>query len=98
MPHHRGKRVKGGRNEWGLRHRSCFCRNRRTAWRVGAARALRLPLLADVLPPGFWWVWRSAAANAANPNIELLAEIGVALLLFSLGIEMSFRDLQPVRA
>ncbi len=30
-------------------------------------------------------------------DIELLAEIGVALLLFSLGLEMSFRDLQPVR-
>src|SRR5689334_24992737 len=30
-------------------------------------------------------------------EIELLAEIGVALLLFSLGLELSFRDLQPVR-
>src|SRR5581483_7338533 len=30
-------------------------------------------------------------------DIELLAEIGVALLLFSLGLELSFRDLQPVR-
>jgi K+:H+ antiporter len=30
-------------------------------------------------------------------DIERLAEIGVALLLFSLGLEMSFRDLQPVR-
>jgi CPA2 family monovalent cation:H+ antiporter-2 len=30
-------------------------------------------------------------------NIELLAEIGVALLLFALGLEFSFRDLQPVR-
>ena len=30
-------------------------------------------------------------------DIELLAEIGVALLLFSLGLEISFRDLQPVR-
>lgn len=30
-------------------------------------------------------------------EIELLAEIGVALLLFSLGLERSFRDLQPVR-
>src|SRR5206468_738110 len=31
-------------------------------------------------------------------GIEQLAEIGVALLLFSLGVEMSFRELTPVRA
>ena len=30
-------------------------------------------------------------------NIELLAEIGVALLLFALGLEFSHKDLQPVR-
>jgi CPA2 family monovalent cation:H+ antiporter-2 len=30
-------------------------------------------------------------------DIELLAEIGVALLLFALGLEFSFRELQPVR-
>jgi CPA2 family monovalent cation:H+ antiporter-2 len=30
-------------------------------------------------------------------HIELLAEIGVALLLFALGLEVSFRDLKPVR-
>lgn len=30
-------------------------------------------------------------------DIELLAEIGVALLLFALGIEVSFKDLHPVR-
>jgi CPA2 family monovalent cation:H+ antiporter-2 len=30
-------------------------------------------------------------------DIELLAEIGVALLLFALGMEFSFRELQPVR-
>ena len=29
-------------------------------------------------------------------DVELLAEIGVALLLFALGLEISFRDLQPV--
>jgi monovalent cation:H+ antiporter-2, CPA2 family len=31
-------------------------------------------------------------------GIEQLAEIGVALLLFSLGLEVSFRDLAPIRA
>lgn len=30
-------------------------------------------------------------------DIELLAEIGVALLLFTIGIEFSFRELEPVR-
>ncbi len=30
-------------------------------------------------------------------EIELLSEIGVALLLFALGLEFSFRDLKPVR-
>src|SRR5690348_5067645 len=30
-------------------------------------------------------------------DIELHAEIGVALLLFSLGLELSFRDLRSVR-
>jgi len=31
-------------------------------------------------------------------DLEHLAEIGVALLLFSLGLEVSFRELTPVRA
>jgi len=30
-------------------------------------------------------------------DIELLAEIGVALLLFALGLEFSLKELQPVR-
>ncbi len=30
-------------------------------------------------------------------DIELLAEIGVALLLFAIGLEFSFKELQPVR-
>lgn len=31
-------------------------------------------------------------------EIELLAEIGVALLLFALGLEFSLKDLRPVRS
>lgn len=31
-------------------------------------------------------------------NVELLAEIGVALLLFAVGLEFSLRELKPVRA
>ncbi len=30
-------------------------------------------------------------------EIELLAEIGIALLLFALGLEFSLKDLKPVR-
>ncbi len=63
-----------------------------------AARALRLPLLVGYVAAGVL-----VGPNTAGPtvlqvhDIELLAEIGVALLLFSLGLELSFRDLQPVR-
>ena len=62
------------------------------------ARALRLPLLVGYVLAGV-----IVGPNTAGPTvgqvheIELLAEIGVALLLFSLGLEVSFRDLQPVR-
>src|SRR5580765_2769358 len=62
------------------------------------ARLLRLPLLVGYVAAGVM-----VGPNTAGPtvlqvhDIELLAEIGVALLLFSLGLEISFRDLQPVR-
>lgn len=62
------------------------------------ARALRLPLLVGYVAAGVL-----IGPNTAGPtvvqvhDIELLAEIGVALLLFSLGLELSFRDLKPVR-
>ncbi len=67
---------------------------------IGAliARALRLPLLVGYVAAGV-----VIGPNTIGPtvsevhNIELLAEIGVALLLFSLGLELSLRDLQPVR-
>ena len=62
------------------------------------ARALRLPLLVGYVIAGVL-----VGPNTVGPTviqvheIELLAEIGVALLLFSLGLEISLRDLQPVR-
>jgi CPA2 family monovalent cation:H+ antiporter-2 len=34
---------------------------------------------------------------SSSHDIELLSEIGVALLLFALGLEFSFRDLKPVK-
>lgn len=42
---------------------------------------------------------RGVTISASEAHeIELLAEIGVALLLFALGIEFSLKELQPVRA
>lgn len=62
------------------------------------ARLLRLPLLVGYIAAGV-----IVGPNTAGPtvqsirDIELLAEIGVALLLFSLGLEVSIRDMIPVR-
>ncbi len=62
------------------------------------ARLLRLPLLAGYIAAGVL-----VGPNTAGPtvssirDIELLAEIGVALLLFSLGLEISIRDMLVVR-
>jgi len=62
------------------------------------ARLLRIPLLVGYVAAGV-----AVGPHTAGPtvvqihDVELLAEIGVALLLFSLGLEISFRDLRPVR-
>jgi len=62
------------------------------------ARALRLPLLVGYVAAGVVvGPYTSGPTVVQIHDIELLAEIGVALLLFSLGLEISFRDLQPVR-
>lgn len=62
------------------------------------ARALRLPLLAGYVAAGILVGPYTAGPTVVQVHdIERLAEIGVALLLFSLGLELSFRDLQPVR-
>ncbi|MDX1983358.1 MAG: cation:proton antiporter [Bryobacteraceae bacterium] len=62
------------------------------------ARALGLPLLVGYVAAGVVVGPYTAGPTVGQVHdIELLAEIGVALLLFSLGLEISFRDLQPVR-
>ena len=62
------------------------------------ARALRLPLMVGYIAAGILiGPYTSGPRVELTHEIELLAEIGVALLLFSLGLELSFRDLQPVR-
>lgn len=61
------------------------------------ARLLRLPPLVGYVAAGVF-----VGPHTIGPtvhqirDVELLAEIGVALLLFALGLEISFRDLQPV--
>ncbi len=63
-----------------------------------AARALRLPLMVGYVAAGVLVGPHTAGPTVLQVHdVELLAEIGVALLLFSLGLELSFRDLQPVR-
>ncbi len=62
------------------------------------ARFLRLPLLVGYVAAGVIVGPHTAGPTVVQiHDIELLAEIGVALLLFSLGLEISFRDLKPVR-
>ena len=62
------------------------------------ARALRLPLLVGYVAAGIVVGPHTAGPTVVQiHDVELLAEIGVALLLFSLGLEISFGDLQPVR-
>ena len=62
------------------------------------ARMLRLPLLVGYVAAGIVVGPHTAGPTVVQiHDIELLAEIGVALLLFSMGLEVSFGDLQPVR-
>ncbi len=62
------------------------------------ARLLRLPMLVGYVIGGIFVGPHTAGPTVVQVHdIELLAEIGVALLLFSLGLEVSFRDLKPVR-
>lgn len=62
------------------------------------ARAARLPLLVGYVAAGVLVGPYTAGPTVVQVHdVELLSEIGVALLLFSLGLELSFRDLQPVR-
>lgn len=56
------------------------------------------PLVLGYILAGVLLGPNTAGLTVANTHeIELLAEIGVALLLFALGLEFSLKDLQPVR-
>lgn len=62
------------------------------------ARALRLPLLIGYIAAGVLVGPHTPGPTVGQVrDLELLAEIGVALLLFSLGLEISLKDLAPVK-
>ena len=62
------------------------------------ARALGLPLLIGYIAAGVLVGPHTPGPTVGQVrDLELLAEIGVALLLFSLGLEVSVRDLIPVK-
>ena len=67
---------------------------------AGGSLAQRLgqPLIVGYILAGVVIGPFSAGPTVGNVHgIEQLAELGVALLLFSLGLELSFRELKPVR-
>jgi CPA2 family monovalent cation:H+ antiporter-2 len=62
------------------------------------AQQLRQPLLLGYILAGILVGPHSVGRAITNAHdIELLAEVGVALLLFALGLEFSLKQLQPVR-
>ncbi len=68
------------------------------SWAASLPARLRVPLLVGYVAAGVLVGPYTAGPTVVQVHdIEQLADIGVALLLFSLGLEMSFRDLQPVR-
>jgi monovalent cation:H+ antiporter-2, CPA2 family len=63
------------------------------------ATRLRLPPIVGYILAGiFIGPYTGGITVSDIPRIELLAEIGVALLLFSIGLDFSFRELKDVRS
>jgi monovalent cation:H+ antiporter-2, CPA2 family len=63
-----------------------------------AARRLGLPLIIGYIAAGVLVGPNTLGPSVGNVHqIELLAEIGVALLLFTIGLHFSLRELAPVR-
>lgn len=63
------------------------------------AQRLRQPLILGYIAAGIVLGPVTGGSLIYDPHdIELLAEIGIALLLFALGIEFSLKELRPVRS
>lgn len=63
-----------------------------------AAQKLKQPLVLGYILAGIVIGPHTGGVTVSNVHgIEMLAEIGVALLLFAIGLEFSFRELRPVR-
>ncbi|MBZ0301979.1 MAG: cation:proton antiporter, partial [Anaerolineae bacterium] len=62
------------------------------------AQRLRQPLILGYILSGIVVGPYTGGVTVGNPDdIALLADLGVGLLLFALGLEFSLKDLQPVR-
>lgn len=62
------------------------------------AQQFKQPLILGYIAAGILVGPHTGGVGISDPHeIELLAEIGVALLLFALGLEFSFKELMPVR-
>jgi CPA2 family monovalent cation:H+ antiporter-2 len=62
------------------------------------AQAFKQPLILGYILAGILVGPHTGGVTVSDlHNIEKLAEIGIALLLFALGLEFSFRELKPVR-
>ena len=62
------------------------------------AQRLNQPLILGYILAGILVGPNTGGITVSNAeDIELLAEIGVALLLFALGIQLSLKQLRPVR-
>jgi CPA2 family monovalent cation:H+ antiporter-2 len=68
---------------------------------IGAliAQRLKQPLILGYILAGVMVGPHTGGITVSGTHeIEMLAEIGIALLLFALGLEFSFKELKPVRA
>ena len=62
------------------------------------AYQFRQPLFLGYIVAGVLLSSKTPGITVSNTtDISLLAEIGVALLLFTIGLEFSFKDLKPVK-
>lgn len=63
------------------------------------ARKLKQPLLLGYILAGVFVgiAYKASFGAAANDALDTLANIGVALLLFSMGLEFDKKDLKPIR-